>query len=94
MTQFTQKQSDRIDLLRSMQMCCVAIGIVLLSLSIMTVHNTIANPDTWSSAYHAMAAAGFFKHSTFWFFIAGIFCLFLSFVFHKILAKTDTNADY
>jgi hypothetical protein len=62
-------------LLRGLRNWCTGLGFVLLALALMTVRNTLGNPETWASAFNAMAASGAFVQYTGW--LAGIGVLLL-----------------
>ena len=65
----------RVDLLRSLRNWFTGLGVVVLALALMVVRNTVGNPETWTSAFDALAASGAFVQYAGW--LAAIGVLFL-----------------
>ena len=65
----------RVALLRDLRNWCIGLGVVALALALIAVRNTVANPETWTSAFHALAASGAFVQYAVW--LAAIGALFL-----------------
>ena len=65
----------RVALLRDLRNWCIGLGVVALALALIAVRNTVANPETWASAFHALAASGAFVQYAVW--LAAIGALFL-----------------
>lgn len=72
-------QLERLDFLRVIRNWSATLGIVAIALAVMTVRNTVANPETWASAFDALAASGEFTHYAGW--LAGFGLLLLIFAF-------------
>ena len=53
-------QLARLDLLRAIRNWFATLDIVAIAIAmaVMTVRNTVANPETWTSAFNALAASG------------------------------------
>lgn len=62
-------------LLHSLRSWCIALSIVFLALAITSLSNTAANPKTWASSFHALAASGAFVQYGVW--LAAVGGLFL-----------------
>jgi hypothetical protein len=62
-----------IERLRTARNWCATVGVVALALALIAVSNTVVNPETWSSAFHALAASGAFLKYASWFAVAGCF---------------------
>lgn len=69
------KEQARMTLLRSLRSWCIALTIVFLALAITSLSNTAANPETWASSFHALAASGAFVQYGVW--LAAVGGLFL-----------------
>jgi hypothetical protein len=64
----------RLGLLRDLRIWCIGLGVVVLALALMAVSHTVVNPETWTSAFHALAASGAFLQYAGW--LAAIGALF------------------
>ncbi len=51
---------SRMELLRGIRNWCVGLGVVVLALAVMALRNTVSNPETWASAFNALASSGAF----------------------------------
>ena len=74
MTFSSHKQLSRIartEILRGARSWCVGLSIVAFALALTSVVNTIHNPDTWASAFHAFAASGEFTTYAVWLSLVG-----------------------
>ena len=65
----------RLGVLRAVRNWCIGLGVVVLALALMAVRNTAGNPETWVSAFNALAASGAFVQYAGW--LAAIGALFL-----------------
>jgi hypothetical protein len=50
----------RMELLRGLRNWCIGLGVFILALAFMALRNTVGNPETWASAFNALAASGAF----------------------------------
>jgi hypothetical protein len=62
-----------IERLRTARNWCATVGVLAFALALIAVSNTVVNPETWSSAFHALAASGAFLEYASWFAVAGCF---------------------
>jgi hypothetical protein len=65
----------RMKLLSGVRNWCTGLGVVALALALMALRNTVGNPETWASAFNALAASGTFAQYAGW--LAAVGCLFL-----------------
>lgn len=65
----------RAERLRTLRNWCAGLGVVALALALMTIRNTVGNPETWTSAFNALGASGAFTQYAGW--LAGTGILFL-----------------
>lgn len=80
---------ERLDLLRAIRNWSAALGIVAIALAVMTVRNTAANPETWASAFNALAASGAFTHYAGWFAGFGLLLLIFAFLLALYVGKAE-----
>jgi hypothetical protein len=64
-------------------------GVVLLALALGAVSNSVVNPETWSSAYHALAASGAFVCYAGWFAVGGCFMMLVAAIIQFYLRRSD-----
>ncbi|MDB5931036.1 MAG: hypothetical protein JWR60_2743 [Polaromonas sp.] len=76
--------SDLLDILRTWFM---ALGVVMLALAVMAVRNTVGNPETWASAFHAFAASGAFVQYAGWLAAIGVAFLVIALFLTLCLAR-------
>jgi hypothetical protein len=55
----------------------------------MAVSNTVVNPETWTSAFHALAASGAFVQYAGWLAAIGVLFLLIAGLIALYLAKTE-----
>ena len=79
----------RVALLRDLRNWCIGLGVVALALALIAVRNTVANPETWASAFHALAASGAFMHYAGWLAAIGALFLVISVLIALYLAGTE-----
>jgi multisubunit Na+/H+ antiporter MnhB subunit len=79
----------RLGLLRDLRNWCVGLGVVVLALALMAVSNTVVNPETWTSAFHALAASGAFVQYAGWLAAIGVLFLLIAVLIALYLAKTE-----
>lgn len=75
MTSSSREQYNRIarvETLRGLRSWCVGLSVLAFALALLAVANTIQNPDTWASAFHAFAASGAFTAYAVWLSLAGL----------------------
>lgn len=80
---------SRIVLLRGLRNWCTALGVVVLALGLMALRNTVGNPETWASAFNAMAANGAFIQHAGWFAAVGGLLLFIALIVGRYLGKIE-----
>ena len=74
---------------RAVRNWCGAAGVVGLALALVAVSNSVGNPETWSSAFHALAATGEFIHYASWFAAGGALLLVVALLLTLYLARRD-----
>lgn len=79
----------RLEMLRTLRDWFTALGIVVLALALMAVRNTVGNPETWASAFDALAASGAFVQYAGWFAAIGLLFLTIAFVLTLYLGRTE-----
>ena len=62
----------RMEALRGLRSWFAGLSVVAFSLALVAVANTIQNPDTWASVFHAFAATGAFTTYAAWLSVAGL----------------------
>jgi len=85
-------QVDRlaaIERLRIVRNWCAGVGVALLLLALMLLSNTVGNPKTWSSAFHALAASGAFVVYGSWLAIAGGLVLAVALLVAFYVSRVD-----
>jgi hypothetical protein len=80
---------ERLDLLRAIRNWSATLGIVAIALAVMTVRNTVANPETWASAFNALAASGTFTQYAGWLAGFGLLLLILAFLLALYVGKAE-----
>lgn len=68
----------RAKFLSALRNWCAGLGVVMLALALTSVSNSVANPETWSSVFRAMAASGAFAQYAGWFLAIGAGFLFIA----------------
>jgi hypothetical protein len=74
MTSSSREQYKRIvrtEALRGLRSWCVGLSVLAFAPALISVANTIQNPNTWSNAFHAFAASGAFTVYALWLSVAG-----------------------
>ena len=84
-----RQNTPRIEFLHTVRDWCLGLGICFLALALMSISNTVTNPDTWSSAYNALAASGLFAHYAGWLFPVGTAFLLIAFLVAVCLKYID-----
>lgn len=79
----------RLDLLRTLRNWFTALGIVAIALAVMTVRNTVGNPETWASAFDALAASGAFAQYAGWLAALGALLLIVAFSLALYLGRAE-----
>ena len=79
----------RVDLLRSLRNWCTGLGVVVLALALMAVRNTVGNPETWASAFDALAASGAFVQYAGWFAAVGVLFLLVALLIAFYLQRIE-----
>lgn len=79
----------RLGMLRTLRNWFTALGVVVLALALMAVRNTVANPETWASAFDALAASEAFVQYAAWLAAIGALFLTIAFVLALYLGRTE-----
>ena len=58
-------------------------------MAVMTVRNTVANPETWASAFNALAASGVFTKYAGWLAGFGVLLLIAAFLLALYIEKAE-----
>jgi hypothetical protein len=77
----------RLTLLHSLRSWCIALSIVFLGLAVMSLSNTAANPKTWASSFHALAASGAFVQYGVWLGAVGSLLLVIALLVSLLLRR-------
>jgi|GEM_PF-5295360 len=81
MSPLSRKQLTRIrrsEAVRVLRIVCSVLGVFALALALMAVRNTVGNPETWPSAFNALAAAGAFSQYAGWLVAVGALLLLIA----------------
>ena len=78
-----------IEALRSVRFWLGLLGAFALGLAGLSVKNSVSNPESWSSAYSALAAAGFMLPYAVWVAAAGLLLLLLCGVLTLLIRMAD-----
>ena len=82
-------QLARLDLLRAIRNWFATLGIVAIAMAVMTVRNTVANPETWTSAFNALAASGAFTQYAGWLAGFGVLLLIAAILIALYVGKAE-----
>ncbi|MBV7544491.1 hypothetical protein [Acidovorax sp. sic0104] len=61
-----QRWQERLKWLRRLRNWFLGLGVIALATALQTACNTIGNPDTWASAFHAFSASGMLAQYGWW----------------------------
>jgi hypothetical protein len=81
----------RAETLQGLRSWCVGLSVLAFALALLAVANTIQNPDTWSSAFHAFAATGAFRVWATWLSLAGLVFLVPALVLTVFISKGTSD---
>jgi hypothetical protein len=65
------------------------LGVVVLALALMAVRNTVGNPETWASAFHALAASGAFVQYAVWLVAIGALFLIIALLIALYIGRAE-----
>jgi hypothetical protein len=85
-------QMHFIEALRFARLWLAVIGIFALGLATLALTNSVGNPETWTSAFRAFAAAGFLVPYAGWFAGIGALLLLLSGV-ARVLMREESAGE-
>lgn len=75
--------------MRALRNWLTGLGVVALALALMAIRNTVGNPETWTSAFNALAASGAFAQYAAWLAGAGILFLLVAVVVALYLGVSE-----
>lgn len=82
-------QAYGIEVLRSVRLWLGIAGAFALGLAALSVTNSVSNPETWSSAFRALAAAGVLLPYAGWVAAVGVLLLLLCAALTVLLKRAD-----
>jgi hypothetical protein len=82
-------RAQRIELLRLIRLWLGVAGVFALGLAGIALTNSVSNPETWSSAFRALAAAGILLPYAGWVAGIGVLLLLLCGVLSVYLRRAD-----